>query len=185
MSDALKATRLRYDQKLQALADKHYTFIPWVPKAGDYYTTDRADLELYRVVKIENGIVYTEYATHPGNLAEWDEEGFTTEGFGPMRTLVSSYIFDMPDPTLTRERVDDLPEKRSRKVGNQQGSEGLPCARSSDSERMEKLKEAARPLLKLLCEEYHPHHTAIVTGTSIELLEGVVSVPKIHDHVVH
>lgn len=48
----------------------------------------------------------------------------------------------------------------------------------------EKLQKAAAPLLKLLCEDYHPHHTAIVTGTSIEISEGVISIPKIYDFVV-
>lgn len=50
--------------------------------------------------------------------------------------------------------------------------------------KLDKLKEAAKPLLKLLCAEYHPHHTMIITGTSFELLEGVCSEPKIFDFVV-
>lgn len=47
-----------------------------------------------------------------------------------------------------------------------------------------KLRKAAEPLLKYLCENYHPHTTAIVTGTSIEVLEGVHSLYKINDFVV-
>lgn len=35
------------------------------------------------------------------------------------------------------------------------------------------LQVAAEPLIKYLCENYHPHVTAIVTGTSVEVLEGV------------
>ena len=46
-----------------------------------------------------------------------------------------------------------------------------------------KLLKAARPLLKLLCSDYHPHHTVIITGTSIELHEGVCSIPKIYDYI--
>ena len=46
-----------------------------------------------------------------------------------------------------------------------------------------KLRKAALPLIKLLNEDYHPHHTAIVTGTSIEVSEGVISIPKIYDFV--
>ena len=53
-----------------------------------------------------------------------------------------------------------------------------------NDERRAKLKEAAKPLLKLLSEDYHPHHTAIVTGTSIELFEGVCSIQKIYDYLV-
>lgn len=47
----------------------------------------------------------------------------------------------------------------------------------------ERLKEAAMPLIKLLSENYHPHHTAIITGTSVELLEGIMNIPKIYDFV--
>ena len=53
-----------------------------------------------------------------------------------------------------------------------------------NQEKMQKLKEAALPLIKLLSEEDHPHHTVIVTSTSVELLGGVISIPKIYDFVV-
>lgn len=33
-------------------------------------------------------------------------------------------------------------------------------------------EEAARPLMKYLCENHHPHVTVIVTGNTCELLEG-------------
>jgi len=42
---------------------------------------------------------------------------------------------------------------------------------------------AARPLMKFLAETLHPHHTAIVTGTDAELLEGKRSTGKIMDYV--
>ena len=38
------------------------------------------------------------------------------------------------------------------------------------------LKIAAEPLLRYLAENHHPHVTVIVTCTSAELLEGVMSV---------
>jgi hypothetical protein len=44
--------------------------------------------------------------------------------------------------------------------------------------------EAARPLMKWLCENHHPHITAIVTGTSNELLEGLESNPDVFDYIV-
>ena len=50
-------------------------------------------------------------------------------------------------------------------------------------ERIEKLKDACKPLLKLLSEEYHPHVTVIVTSTSVELMEGVIAIPKIYDYL--
>jgi hypothetical protein len=46
------------------------------------------------------------------------------------------------------------------------------------------LKEACNPLLKLLnSKKYHPHMTVIVTSTSIELVEGVCSIPKIYEYI--
>lgn len=46
---------------------------------------------------------------------------------------------------------------------------------------LEKLKEAAAPLIKYLSENHHPHVTAMVTNTSIELSEGIASIPNIYD----
>ncbi len=51
-------------------------------------------------------------------------------------------------------------------------------------EKLDQLEKAAEPLLKYLCENHHPHVTAIVTGTSIELLEGKMSIPEILTFVV-
>lgn len=50
--------------------------------------------------------------------------------------------------------------------------------------RQEKLRKAAEPLIKLLCEDYHPHVTAIVTPTSVELTEGICAIPKMYDFIV-
>jgi len=50
-------------------------------------------------------------------------------------------------------------------------------------ERMQNLKKAAEPLLKYLNDNFHPHVTAIVTTTSVELMEGICSVPNIYDFV--
>lgn len=85
-------TSLTQDQKIQALALKYYQGYEWVPKAGDYYTTCRADLELYRVAKIEDGKIYTEYTTQPGVLTEWPLDSFTTYGFGLKRVYVPDFI---------------------------------------------------------------------------------------------
>jgi len=50
--------------------------------------------------------------------------------------------------------------------------------------KLDELKKAAKPLIKYLCENHHPHVTVIVTGTSVELLEGLMSIPKVFDYVV-
>ena len=44
-------------------------------------------------------------------------------------------------------------------------------------------EEAARPLIKWLCDNHHPHVTVIVTPTSAELLEGIRSTGEIMDYV--
>lgn len=80
------------------------------------------------------------------------------------------------------KRTKNAIKNRMQEIGEQLTSSTMPI--NGSAERMAKLKEAAKPLLKLLSEEYHPHHTAIVTGISIELLEGVCSIPKIYDYVV-
>lgn len=52
------------------------------------------------------------------------------------------------------------------------------------TEEMKKLEEACDPLLKLLNDaDHHPHMKVIVTATSIELVEGVCSIPKIYKFV--
>ncbi len=48
---------------------------------------------------------------------------------------------------------------------------------------MDKLLKASEPLLRLLNEKYDPHVTVIVTPTSVELMEGVIGIPKIYDHI--
>jgi len=87
--------KLTEQQKLHALAARFYEELEWKPKAGDYYTTSRADLELYRVVDVKDGVVFTEYCTSPGvNIAEWPESEFIAEGFGPKRVYVPGYVLE-------------------------------------------------------------------------------------------
>lgn len=43
-------------------------------------------------------------------------------------------------------------------------------------QQREEFETAARPLIKWLAENVHPHHTVIVTGTNAELLEGQIVV---------
>ena len=50
--------------------------------------------------------------------------------------------------------------------------------------KLEELKEAAKPLIKYLCENYPPHATAIVTPTSIEVAESIQTVRNITEFIV-
>lgn len=54
-------TKLTEHQKLQAMAMKYYSGLKWEPKTGDYYTTCRDDLELYRVISAGDNEITTIY----------------------------------------------------------------------------------------------------------------------------
>ena len=41
-------------------------------------------------------------------------------------------------------------------------------------ERMESLKEAAKPLMDWMRDNCHPNHTCIVNCTNVELLESIM-----------
>lgn len=84
---------LTENQKLHALAYKYYQGAKWDPKKGDYYTTSRADLELYRIVDITDTKILTQYTTGSDAISEWDKDGFLTEGFGVNRVYVPDFIF--------------------------------------------------------------------------------------------
>lgn len=58
-----------------------------------------------------------------------------------------------------------------------------PKAAMTKTDKHDELKKAADTLIKYLNENHHPHVTAIVTATSIELFEGLMSIPKIYDHL--
>lgn len=53
-----------------------------------------------------------------------------------------------------------------------------------NTKKLEELKEAAKPLIKYLCENYHPHITAIVTPIGVEVMEGIQSVSNITEFIV-
>lgn len=44
-----------------------------------------------------------------------------------------------------------------------------------NDEQRKQFEEACKPLIKFLCENCHPHVSAIVEPTGAELLEGVCS----------
>lgn len=87
--------RLTHRQKLEALAARFYNNLQWHPKAGDYYTTSRADLELYRIVREDDENFYTSYLPEGGTVSAWPKSEFTEQGFGPKRVWVPPYIFDL------------------------------------------------------------------------------------------
>lgn len=50
-------------------------------------------------------------------------------------------------------------------------------------EQRKSFEEAARPLIRWLCENVHPHHSVIVTPTNAELLEGSCTTGEILDYL--
>lgn len=96
---------LTYQQKLEALSLRFYQGMQWNPKAGDYYTTSRADLELYQVVEVENGTVKTRYCDQGKSdaVASWPVEEFTSAGFGPKRVYVPDFVLRAhpPQPSVS------------------------------------------------------------------------------------
>ncbi|MER5171622.1 hypothetical protein [Thioclava kandeliae] len=80
-------------QKLEALSLRFYQGLEWKPEAGHFYTTSRADLEVYKIVNIEDGKVFTMFTDGKSDaISEWDEAGFLTDGFGPRRVWVPLFV---------------------------------------------------------------------------------------------
>lgn len=52
-----------------------------------------------------------------------------------------------------------------------------------DRAKAEEFEALARPLIKWLCENCHPHVSVIVTPTNAELLEGACSTGQILDYI--
>lgn len=82
-------------QKLEAMGLRFYQGLDWKPEAGHLYTTSRPDLEVYEVVRVEGGKVFTRYTEgETESVSEWPEDEFLTEGFGPNRVWVPPFILD-------------------------------------------------------------------------------------------
>ena len=49
--------------------------------------------------------------------------------------------------------------------------------------KSEEFEELARPMIKWLCDNYHPHVIVVITPTSAELNEGVLCIGTINDYL--
>ncbi len=92
--------KLTVEQKLETIS---YNFYGngrdrWQPKVGDYYTTPRYDLELYRIVEEDENYFYTVYCKDKTqNKAFWKKEDFLSPlTFGAKRIHVHEYILERP-----------------------------------------------------------------------------------------
>jgi len=51
--------------------------------------------------------------------------------------------------------------------------------------QLDEFEQLARPLIKYLCENYHPHVTILITPTNAELLEGIKTTGVIYDYIIN
>lgn len=86
--------KLTPEQKLEAMSLRFYSCALWEPKSGDFYTTCRNDLELYKVVEVTETTVRTMYTEGSDTISEWPKEEFTEKGFGPFRLWVPHFILE-------------------------------------------------------------------------------------------
>ncbi|MBN8294586.1 hypothetical protein JI664_21615 [Rhodobacter sp. NTK016B] len=108
---------LTYEQKLEAMSLRFYQGMTWTPKAGDHYTTSRADLELYQVVSVDEGVVRTRYCdtSKSEELSSWPVDEFTAAGFGPKRVFVPDFVLSQQPASeitddLSKDHLDALQE---------------------------------------------------------------------------
>lgn len=104
--------KLTHQQKLDALAYRFYQGAAWEPKAGDFYTTSRADLELYQVVSVEGGVVRTRFTEGSDAISEWPAEEFLTGGFGPKRVFVPEWVIRGNSPAVAAFLAIDAERRR-------------------------------------------------------------------------
>lgn len=53
-----------------------------------------------------------------------------------------------------------------------------------EDDKSKDFESVVRPVIKYLCENYHPHVTIIVTPTNAELLEGQQATGNVTDYLV-
>lgn len=49
--------------------------------------------------------------------------------------------------------------------------------------KTQELARAGAPMVEYLKKNYHPHATAIITGTTVEVLEGAIAVPDVFEEL--
>jgi hypothetical protein len=90
-------TELTPWQKLHTLSYNYYQGARkrWIPAVGDYYTSCRADLQLYRIVREDEKSFYTVYCNQPEQIESWWLKIDFLNSFGEYRCHVSEHIFEI------------------------------------------------------------------------------------------
>jgi len=90
-----KYTALTCQQKLHCFGLKYFQNYEWKPEIGDYFTTTRADLELFQITRIEERNVFWINAKEPNSLEQRDDlSGFSCLGQGSIRLYVPDFILE-------------------------------------------------------------------------------------------
>lgn len=89
-----KQYKLTMRQKLTAIHIKHYQGTEWLPQAGDYFTTMRADLGLFMISKIEGRRVFVVSIGSDDQESSFDLGNFTSGGTGSLRVHVPKFVLD-------------------------------------------------------------------------------------------
>jgi len=92
-----------------------------------------------------------------------------------VRKLMAKHGLPESTMTICGLEIERIAEEYAQ---NQVKLSSIPVSNSAD------FREAANPMLKYLNENYHPHVTAVITTTSIELLDSLKAEPEIFDYVV-
>lgn len=93
------------------------------------------------------------------------------------------YQFKNPHPSMASWRAESL--KEDVVFMGQRKKECINFAKNYTIKKsISEFEKAARPLIQYLCENHHPHVTAIITPVSCELLEGKEANPRILDYLV-
>ena len=98
MPPTVEHTTLTPWQKLSALAMRFYQNRNWDPDVGDYFTTTRADLNLYQIVGMDHGKVRTKSCDPTKSaILSWDLEHFLIDPtIGYARVWVSTTFLNTP-----------------------------------------------------------------------------------------
>lgn len=151
--------QLTENQKLQAMAARFYQGLEWTPKAGDLYTTSRADLEVYEVLDVRDGIVLTRYTEGSTSISTWPEDEFQTFGFGPKRVYIPPWIAD----ELRGSRLAENGDAAAVRHYLDRMDDELLARDGSAEITHEEAKQALRDIYLISCgkpPEFHPGRIA-------------------------
>lgn len=168
--------KLTLQQKLDALAYRFYQGAAWEPKAGDFYTTSRADLELYQVVSVENGVVRTRFTEGSDAITEWPQVEFLTGGFGPKRVFVPEWVIaNGKAPLVDGKELDVVTKSELEHCAALVA--GTADVEQMSSHQIEKLMTVGQYLTDRGLAE-------IERRGELVFIEGMPSLPYLSEHVI-